>query len=105
MNTFPSYLTPSQKDEFWFINNEITEKTLRKAIHDHILTREETDYFVLSEFIGKEIQSKNDIETIQQMLSDLIIPELEALGWKCKFSFGDTGLFIYSTENPPENCF
>ena len=34
-----------------------------------------------------------------------VIPELEKNGWKCKTSFGGTGLFIYSSENPPPNCF
>jgi len=31
--------------------------------------------------------------------------ELEELGWKCKKSFGQTALFIYSTENPPPSCW
>ena len=36
------------------------------------------------------------------MISELI-PELLNLGWNCKLGYGDTGLFIYSTINPPSN--
>ena len=38
-------------------------------------------------------------------MTSKIIEELQELGWKCKTSFGGTGLFIYSTENPPPNCY
>ena len=38
-------------------------------------------------------------------MSEIIIKELEELGWKCKLSYGQTALFIYSTENPPPSCW
>ena len=36
---------------------------------------------------------------------EIVKSELVKLGWKCKTSFGGTGLFIYSTEEPPPSCW
>jgi len=38
---------------------------------------------------------------MESIVADLV----DNLGWKCKLSFSDTGLFVYSTENPPPSCW
>jgi hypothetical protein len=60
----------------------------------------ENEYFSLDEFKAK---IKND-KTFDKIVES-ICEELKILGWKCKTSFGGTGLFIYSTESPPPSCF
>jgi hypothetical protein len=40
-----------------------------------------------------------------EKLSKTIITELVNIGWNCKLSFGNTGLFIYSTDKPPPSCW
>ena len=75
----------------------------RQQIYEHIINRkDENDYFAIDVFESKFL--KNYPDTIQQM-TNTIIKELESMEWKCKLSFGDTGLFIYSTEKPPRSCW
>lgn len=45
--------------------------------------------------------SKDDITK----MSSIIIKEIEYIGWKTKLTYGNTAMFIYSTENPPANCY
>jgi hypothetical protein len=47
----------------------------------------------------------NNKETILKMVSELS-DELKKMGWICKTSFGETGLFIYDeNEDPPSNYY
>ena len=65
-----------------------------------MISHTEEEYFAVDEF-NKRV---GDLEMAQKMLKELI-PELEELGWHCKLCFGETGLFIYSTDQPPKNCW
>ena len=38
-------------------------------------------------------------------IMSIVTNELIALGWNCKYSYNDTGLFIYSTDTPPPSCW
>jgi hypothetical protein len=49
-------------------------------------------------------QNEEKIDVIQKM-TETIMEELTQLGWKCKLSYGDTALFIYTSENPPAGCW
>lgn len=100
MKEFPGFLRPKNKNNFSKLNRERVKCYLRRDIYEHIIMHEEKDYFSLDEF-NKKV---NNIELTKQLVKE-IIAELESLEWKCKTSFGGTGLFIYSTENPPLNCF
>lgn len=74
----------------------------RKEIYDTLITRkDETEYIDLDMFSRKYC---NNMKLMNSILDDIIV-EIHKLGWKTKLSFGDTGLFIYSTENPPVNCW
>jgi hypothetical protein len=71
---------------------------LRRDIYEHMIEHDENNYFNLDKLLSnRKLNSKKMITTI--------IEELEVLGWKCKTSFGGTGLFIYSTDNPPLLCY
>ena len=100
MKNFPSNLNVSNKDNFKDIQLNRLLCYLRRDIYEHILSHTEEDYFFLDNFN----QRVNNMEQVKELVRK-IIPELEELGWKCKLSYGDTGLFIYSSEQPPKNCW
>jgi hypothetical protein len=102
MKEFPSQLCSGNKKKF----KELYRKRLlcyfRREIYEHVIKSEETDYFSLDRFSGK---METTLQIVQELCQNIIVPELEKLGWKCKMGFGNTGLFIYSTEKPPKNCW
>jgi hypothetical protein len=60
-----------------------------------MLLRNELDYYDLDLFNKTHVK---DINNVMKMVK-IVIQELTNLGWKCKLVYGDTGLFIYSTEH------
>lgn len=99
MKEFGNKLSTTNKNNFQKIIYERWKCYLRRDLYEHILSREESDYFSLDNFN----QRVNNMETVVKMVKE-VIPELEALGWKCLLSFGETGLFVYS-DKKPENCW
>ncbi len=100
MKEFPSSLDVANKENFPEMNYNRLKCYLRREIFEHVISHSEEEYFDLDVFTKRV----NNLETCQKMLKELAI-ELEKLGWHCKLCFGDTGMFIYSTENPPKNCW
>lgn len=74
---------------------------LRRDIYEHVLANREEDYFDIDIWCRKRL--RNNTEIMKRMIK-IIILELERKGWKCKTTFGDTALFIYS-DKPPNNYF
>lgn len=101
MKGFPSHLNPENKENFSRYNYERTKCYLRRDLYEHIISHDENDYFALTDFIKDRKIDMNDI----QKITNELIEELVKLGWKCKLSFGQTGLFIYSTTEPPSSCW
>lgn len=103
MNSFPLDLNPENKENFkelWIIS--ITE-IIRKDIYLFILGRKnENDYVDLDKYFS--VYNNYGKNTISNIINK-IIEELKQMNWKTKLSFGDTGLFIYSTEDPPKSCW
>jgi hypothetical protein len=97
MNNFPKYLLPNQKSDFTPHLHEYYLQKLRENIFLMILKGDENEFFDLDTFNRLNI---NDM-SLTKSLSDQIVTELESLGWKTKYSYGDTALFIYSTSDPP----
>ena len=85
-------------------NNKRLICLFRKEIYDLIIGRDnENDYLDLEIFVRKyncDINNKNIIK-----IFETIITELNTFGWKTKLSFGNTGLFIYSSEKEPSSCW
>ena len=102
MINFPSKLNVQNKNNFKKLHYERTLCYFRRELYEHIIKNEESVYFELDLFFNKHM--KNETEQIQIMV-ETVIKELNELGWKCKTSFGNTALFIYSTENPPFTCY
>lgn len=100
MKDFPLFMKPENKEKFPALVYNRHKLQLRKDLYKHITSHAENDYFS----IDKLKEATGDMATAQKLI-DTMIPELEKLGWKCKKSYGDTALFIYSTEQPPPNCW
>ena len=103
MKEFPRTLGINFKDTFETQNYERLLEVTRRHLHDYILgRRDEEDYFVLDDFCKQHMN--NNIYILHDIV-EVLTKELENLGWKCKLSFGNTALFIYSTEDPPSSCW
>ena len=88
--------------KFEKMNYDRLTKELRNDIYNLIISRiDENEYFDI-ELFGRSHNYKN--KNLEKMVS-LVRNELESMGWKTKLSFGDTGLFIYSTEKEPSSCW
>lgn len=105
MERLPDYLHVKNKELFKDINEARLRKELNADIEVFLLTREtENDYYDLDKFGLKNFARSEYLERMQLLLKEIIL-ELESLGWKCKYSYNDTGLFVYSTEKPPPSCW
>lgn len=98
MNSFPSEINKDNKENFNNLFNNMVLCMIREDIYRLLISRkDENEYVDLDKYYSKYGKNTNII--------DNIITELNQLGWKTKLSFGDTGLFVYSTENPPTSCW
>lgn len=101
MQRFPRELTPESKDDFPRMRRELMTQLLRARVTDLICRCDENDFFDLSMFARENALNDNEMTSIR----DTVRGELEDLGWKVKTSFGGTGLFIYSSQDPPPSCY
>jgi hypothetical protein len=100
MKQFPKHLNSKYKDRFPELHYNRIKCYVRKTIYEHIISHDSKEYYSLDEF---NASFHSGMEMTQKIVRELI-PELEQLGWTCKLSFGDTGLFIY-TGDKPENLW
>lgn len=101
MKTFPEHLNCKKQHLFHSFNVERVEELFRNEIYDFIISRDtENEYFDIDIF-----NIKNNSLKFSDIFVDKIINELHQLGWKTKLSFGNTGLFIYSTDELPSSCW
>ena len=101
MKEFPECLNVKNKKAFENIRYSRIVCYLRKELYEHMIGNDENNYFDIDKFSSTysvELDDKNK-------MINKIIEELSELGWKCRLSFGGTGLFIYSSENPPSSCW
>lgn len=102
MKEFPELLNVKNKDRFQEFHYNRTLLYLRKDIYEHMLKSiNENNFYDLDKFNKLHL---NNMDDLQKMVQD-IMSELKYLGWKSKLSFGNTALFIYSTDNPPSSCW
>ena len=106
MNKFPKEIDLRNKNliepKFTELNIERITKLFRNDIYIHLISRkEENDYYDIDSFCKKYQYDRNDFTEILE----IIITELQKLGWKTKLSYGDSAIFIYSTQDPPRSCW
>ena len=111
MNSFPTEIDIRNKDivlqpykkNFEKYNYERIIMNLRKDIYEHLISRkDENDYFDTEIFCKKF--NYYDKTTFSSILK-IVLEEITDLGWNTQLSFGDTGLFIFSTEEKPSSCW
>ena len=102
MKEFPKCLNVKNKNIFdkLFYDRELCY--FRRDIFEHILKEDENTFFDLDKFCRNKLKNQ---KKVMDRMTETIIKELEKLGWNCKTSFNRTGLFIYSTEDPPPSCY
>ncbi len=101
MNNFPSNIDSKNKQKFKIYFFEKMMSMIRNDIYMHILKGDENDFFDLDIWCKKYIN--NNWEMMDNIIEN-IVKELNGLNWKCKLSYGGTGLFIYSGDIP-SSCF
>ena len=101
MLNFPNEISPVNNVNFKNLNKDRLLSSLRKDIYNLIISRkDENEYYELDIFEMTYSCKEYMNELIRQIIIDL-----NELGWKTQVSFGDTGLFIYSTDEPPRSCW
>ena len=101
MKEFSKKLIPENKLKFSNFLFERRLAYLRRDITENILLNNEEIFFDLEQFRNCHSMSTDDISK----MSSIIIKEIEHIGWKTKLTYGNTAMFIYSTEQPPPNCY
>ena len=103
MNSFPSHIHTNNQASFRDINYERLLCLFRQEVYELLLKRkDDNEYVDLDSFAARHFNRK--LTTVMK-ISERVCSELNTLGWNTKLSFGDTGLFIYSTEDPPRSCW
>jgi hypothetical protein len=96
-------ITQPYKNNFEDLNYDRVIQLLRKEIYEHLISRkDENDYFDIEIFCKR--YNYPDKENFSKILK-IILNEITELGWKIQLSFGDTGLFIFSTIEKPSSCW
>jgi hypothetical protein len=105
MEQFPTFLIPSEKDNFstHYTNYLIT--IMRKEITETLLKnnddKDHNQYYDLDAFFKQH--NIKSIDT-QQLIKKTIFDELKNIGWVIATIFGDTGLIILKTKQEIEKC-
>lgn len=86
------------KDKFEEYNYQRLLCCFRKDIYEHMLWNKEDDFFDLEIFCKEKL--KGDTEMLEKM-RDTMIAELNGKGWTTTLGFAKSGLFIYSSKEPP----
>ena len=105
MKKLPIIIDVKNKENFSDIYYRRVLCYLRKAVYEHIISKDENSFFDIENFGRLYYNDKKNRVDLMKNLITTIKSELENLGWKCKLSFGETALFIYSTDNVPPSCW
>jgi len=103
MKSFPQEINVKNLHNFTKINNDRINNIIRNEIYETLIKRKSENEYIDLDKMSKD-HCYNNINMVSKIITD-ISEELHELGWKTKLSFGDTGLFIYSTEDPPTSCW
>lgn len=101
MDSFPTNLTPENKDTFSELYDTYWKRCIREEIYKKIITGDEADFFDHDCFARKNYLNLDQIRKLMYQ----VIDELKELGWKIKTSYGDTAVFIYSTDTLPRGAW
>jgi len=101
MNKFPQKIHVKNVEKFPIIFNNYLLKKLRKDIVMLLVTRKtEKEYFDLSAFLSNNNADKDNYQSIKLKFEK----EIENLGWKFSYGYGNSALFLYA-DKKPDNCY
>jgi hypothetical protein len=103
MKEFPKVLCVDRKSLFGKLHDKRVLCYLRTELYEHIISKDENNYFDLGSFTAKHYSSERSSKSSEMFVQ--MKSELSEIGWKCKTSFGGTGMFIYSSKDPPPLCY
>ena len=101
MDSFSKDLHVSKKETFATLLFNENLRRLRGEVMYHMLHRNESDFFDIDIFNREYVK---DIDILMKLI-DIIEDELHELGWSTYLGFGDTGLYIYSSEEKPDGVY
>jgi NAD-specific glutamate dehydrogenase len=96
MQEFPKSLSSENTLQFSDLLKDYYLQQMRQDIYIHILRNNQNDFFDIELFDRKYVK---DIKVTDKFI-EIMINELEQLGWKTFLGYGGTGLFIYDKEKP-----
>ena len=96
MQEFPKSLSTENTLQFSELLKDYYLQQMRQDIYIHILRNNQNDFFDIELFDRKYVK---DIKVTDKFI-EIMITELEHLGWKTFLGYGGTGLFIYDKEKP-----
>jgi hypothetical protein len=98
MQSFSSYLKPEEQNNFETYRDTILINQMRQEIETVILTGNINENFDLVIFNDK-FNVKNMKKTLA--FCNQLQKELNDLGWKTKLAFGETALYVFTSEKKP----
>ena len=99
MRKISTDLNSNNKTNFVELRNlDIYNKICEDISSFLIYRKDENEYVDLDKYYTK--YGKLCFSIVEKLIT-----QLNELNWKTKLSFGDSGLFIYSTEDPPKSCW
>jgi|LauGreDrversion4_2_1035121.scaffolds.fasta_scaffold01314_2 hypothetical protein len=102
MNHFGERMHVLNKNNFEdFLYKENLDKMRRKIYFFMLNNQSENDFFDIEEFNRKYVRN---MDKTNKMVNEIVL-ELNQLGWKTHLGFGNTGLYIYSSEELPSSAW
>ena len=103
MKLFPKHLKPEKQNEFPQMLKERYLSYLREEIYDYLLRNNKEDFVDIQNlFQKKDIEIKpSDIEE----MANIMVKELQNLGWKTELIFNKKGLIVYHGDKVPKQGF
>jgi len=103
MDSLPNNIHANNQESFQKINYERLVSLFRQEVYESLLKRkDDNEYIDLDGFTARHFNRK--LNTVMKIVEQVCC-ELKILGWNTKLSFGDTGLFIYSSDKQPKSCW
>ena len=96
MQEFPKSMSSENTLHFSEFLKDYYLQQMRQEIYVHVLRNNQNDFFDIELFDRKYVK---DIKVTDNLI-EIMITELEQLGWKTFLGYGGTGLFIYDKEKP-----
>lgn len=101
MDKFTELVHSNNKNNFFEVKRNHYIRILREDIFRFLINGDENDFFDINKFNKTYL----DDEKMCESIFSEIIQELEEMGWKYKICFGGTGIFFYTSENPPASAW